>query len=244
MADISHISGLISSGVHNNAFDYADVVMTTTHKTLRGPRAALIFFRRDVKSEDGSSIEDKINFAVFPSNQGGPHNNTIAAVATALKQAASPEYCEYAKQIIKNMQALTGELKKRGQKLATDGTENHLALWDLRPLGLSGNKMEKICEQVSISLNKNSVVGDTSSLVPGGVRIGAPAMTSRGLMEDDFVKIADYLMRTLDLAIEIQGESGPKIKDFEKALIGNKKVKVLPPFRSLIPISWLSLRHN
>ena len=218
LADISHISGLISSGVHNNPFDYVDVVMTTTHKTLRGPRAALIFFRRN--------FEDKINFSVFPSNQGGPHNSIIAAVATALKEAVSPEYREYAKQVIKNTQVLAAELVKNGQVLATGGTDNHLLLWDLRPLGLTGNKMEKICEKASISINKNSVVGDKSSMVPGGVRIGAAAMTSRGLIEKDFIKISEYLLAALYFAFEIQKENGPKIKDFEVALNNNPKVEV------------------
>lgn len=140
MADIAHISGLIAGKAAANPFEFADVVTTTTHKTLRGPRAGLIFFKKD--------LQDKMNFAVFPSNQGGPHNNTIAAVAVALKQAATPEFKIYARQIIANAQALANTLSSKGYKVVTDGTDNHLMLWDLRPLGLTGSKMEKMCDAV------------------------------------------------------------------------------------------------
>lgn len=124
-------------------FDYCDLVTTTTHKTLRGPRAGLIFYRKQ--------YEEKINFAVFPGCQGGPHNNTIAAVAVALKQAASPEFKEYCKDVRENSAALAKELAKLGYKICTDGTDNHLVLWDLRPQGFSGAKMEKICEMAQYS---------------------------------------------------------------------------------------------
>jgi glycine hydroxymethyltransferase len=140
MADIAHISGLVAGKAAANPFKYADVVTTTTHKTLRGPRAGLIFFKKP--------FEDKINFAVFPSNQGGPHNNTIAGVAVALKQAATPEFKVYAKQIISNCQALAKTLSAKNYKIATGSTDNHLLLWDLRPLGLTGSKMEKVCDAV------------------------------------------------------------------------------------------------
>lgn len=140
MADIAHISGLVAGKAAANPFAYADVVTTTTHKTLRGPRAGLIFFKKP--------LEDQMNFAVFPSNQGGPHNNTIAGVAVALKQAASPAFKEYAKQIISNAQALAKTLSSKNYKIVTGSTDNHLLLWDLRPLGLTGSKMEKVCDAV------------------------------------------------------------------------------------------------
>jgi glycine hydroxymethyltransferase len=143
MADIAHISGLVAGQEANNPFELCDVVTTTTHKTLRGPRAGLIFFRK--KKDD---LENRVNNAVFPSCQGGPHNNTIAAVAVALKQAASPEFKQYAKQVRANAKALGEALISYGYKLATGGTDNHLILWDMRPLKLTGSKVEKICDMV------------------------------------------------------------------------------------------------
>lgn len=148
MADIAHISGLVAKQEAENPFEYCDVVTTTTHKTLRGPRAGLIFFKLGEKGTREGELEGKVNFAVFPSNQGGPHNNTIAAVAVALKQVASPEFKLYAKQVRANAKALGEALVARGYKLVTDGTDNHLVLWDLRPITLTGSKMEKICDLV------------------------------------------------------------------------------------------------
>jgi len=211
MADIAHISGLVAGGQAANPFDFCDVVTTTTHKTLRGPRAGLIFFRRD----KGDNLEGRVNQAVFPSCQGGPHNNTIAAVAVALKQVASPEFKKYAVQIRANSKRLADELIKHGYKLATKGTENHLVLWDLRPLKLTGSKVEKIAELLHISINKNSIAGDKSAVAPGGVRIGTAALTSRSFKEDDFTQVAQFLHLTVQLAIEIQEAAGSKmIKDF------------------------------
>ncbi|KAJ3042591.1 Serine hydroxymethyltransferase 4 [Rhizophlyctis rosea] len=227
MADIAHISGLVATQEAANPFEFCDIVTTTTHKTLRGPRAGLIFFQRAPKGQKNSDLEEKVNFAVFPSNQGGPHNNTIAAVAVALKQVASPEFKQYAKQVKANASAIARSLSEKGYKIATDGTVNHLILWDLRPIGLTGSKMEKICDIVSITLNKNAVHGDSSALVPGGVRIGAPALTSRSFKEADFVKIAEFLDRAAQIALEVQKTSGKLIKDFVVALEGNEQVKQL-----------------
>ncbi|KAI8999448.1 serine hydroxymethyltransferase [Gaertneriomyces semiglobifer] len=227
MADIAHISGLVAAQEAANPFDYCDIVTTTTHKTLRGPRAGLIFFKRAPKGEKNSDLEDKVNFAVFPSNQGGPHNNTIAAVAVALKQVATPAFKQYAKQVKANADALARALKAKGYKIVTDGTDNHLVLWDLRPNGLTGSKMEKICDYVNITLNKNAVHGDSSALVPGGVRLGAPALTSRGFKEADFEKIAAFLDRAASIAIEVQKSTGKLIKDFVVALDSNDQVKAL-----------------
>ncbi|KAI9092378.1 serine hydroxymethyltransferase [Phlyctochytrium arcticum] len=227
LADIAHISGLVAAEEAANPFEYCDVVTTTTHKTLRGPRAGLIFFRRAPKGEKNSDLEDRINFAVFPSNQGGPHNNTIAGIAVALKQACSPEFKQYARQVKANASALAESLKQKGYKIVTDGTDNHLVLWDLRPQALTGSKMEKICDYLNITVNKNAVHGDSSALVPGGVRLGAPALTSRGFREADFERVADFLDRAAKLALEIQKSTGKLIKDFVVALEASQEVKTL-----------------
>ncbi|PWN53878.1 glycine hydroxymethyltransferase [Violaceomyces palustris] len=221
MADIAHISGLVAAKVQNNPFEYCDVVTTTTHKTLRGPRAGMIFFRKDRNPE----IEANINAAVFPACQGGPHNNTIAGIAVALKQAADPAFKEYALQVIKNSQAIAKTLSSHGHKLQTDGSENHLVLWDLRPLGLTGSKIEKICDLAHITVNKNAVSGDTSALVPGGVRIGTAALTSRSMTEKDMEKVAEFLHRAVSIAGVLQEEAGSKLlKDFvAKATTGDGK---------------------
>lgn len=226
MADIAHISGLVAAGEAANPFELCDVVTTTTHKTLRGPRAGLIFFRK-VRDGKPTDLESRVNFAVFPSNQGGPHNNTIAAIANALKQAATPEFKAYSAQVRKNAKALAQVLQEKGYKLVTDGTDNHLVLWDLRPLGLTGSKVEKVCELASISINKNAVHGDASALSPGGVRIGTAALTSRNFKEDDFKKVAEYLIRAVQISLKIQEKVGKALKDFEPALNGNADIKAL-----------------
>eukprot|EP00877_Chromochloris_zofingiensis_P007161 jgi/Chrzof1/2699/Cz11g25190.t1 len=182
LVDMAHISGLVAAEVLKSPFEHADIVTTTTHKSLRGPRAGMIFYRKGPKESArlakgeaaGSSydFEDKINFAVFPSLQGGPHNHQIAALAVALKYAATPEFVTYSKQVVTNCQALAAALTKRGYKLSSGGTDNHLVLWDLRPEGITGSKMEKACDLVHITLNKNAVVGDVAAMNPGGVRIG------------------------------------------------------------------------
>jgi glycine hydroxymethyltransferase len=156
MADIAHISGLIATKEHNNPFEYCDLVTTTTHKSLRGPRAGMIFFN---KKRD-PSLEEKVNFAVFPMIQGGPHNHQIAGIATQLKEVASSEFKEYSKQIKRNAKALADSLMGKGYKLVSNGTDNHLMLWDVRPLQLTGSKIEKVCDMVHITLNKNTIVGD------------------------------------------------------------------------------------
>jgi len=226
MADIAHISGLVAAQEAANPFECCDVVTTTTHKTLRGPRAGLIFFRK-VKDGKPTDLESRINFAVFPSCQGGPHNNTIAGIANALKQAATPAFKEYAIQVKKNADALAKALIAKGYKIVTDGTSNHLVLWDLRPIGLTGNKVEKVCEEANISLNKNAVHGDVSALSPGGVRIGAAALTSRNFKEADFVKVAEYLDRAVQISLRIQEKTGKALKDFEAAIHGNADILAL-----------------
>ncbi|PCH44840.1 glycine hydroxymethyltransferase [Wolfiporia cocos MD-104 SS10] len=213
MADIAHTSGLVAAGELADPFAYCDVVTTTTHKTLRGPRAGLIFFRKD--SEKAKGLEKRVNDAVFPACQGGPHNNTIAGIATALLQASQPEWKAYAKQVIANARTLGEELVAQGYKLQTQGTDNHLVLWDLRPLGLTGSKLEKLCDLVGITINKNAVSGDASAQVPGGIRLGTSALTSRNMTEDDIRVVAGFLHRAVQIALVLQREAGSKLlKDF------------------------------
>ena len=171
--------------------------------------------------------ESRVNMAVFPALQGGPHNHQIGALAVALKHACTPEFKTYSKQVKSNADALAKALMKNGYKLVTDGTENHLVLWDLRPCGLTGSKMETICDMLHITLNKNAVFGDASALAPGGCRIGAPAMTSRGLKESDFETIAEFLHRAVNIALEVQTSHGKMLKDWKKGLEGNEKVSAL-----------------
>lgn len=225
MVDMAHISGLIAAGVIPSPFEYADVVTTTTHKSLRGPRGAMIFFRRGVRSVNPKTgkevlydLENPINFSVFPGHQGGPHNHTISALATALKQANTPEFKEYQTQVLKNAKVLENEFKKAGYRLVSDGTDSHMVLVSLREQGVDGARTEYVCEKINIALNKNSIPGDKSALVPGGVRIGAPAMTTRGMGEDDFRKIVHYINEAVNFARETQ-QSLPKeanrLKDFK-----------------------------
>lgn len=175
----------------------------------------MIFFRKDKELD----LESKINFAVFPSLQGGPHNNTIAGVATQLKQVDTPEFKKYAQQVVSNCKALAKILTDNGFKLATGGSDNHLILWDLRPLNLTGNKFELVCDAVNITLNKNSINGDTSAFSPGGVRVGTPALTSRKYVEKDFEVVGHFLVRVARLAVAIQDRSDAKtLKAFTDAL--------------------------
>merc|ERR1712187_834243 len=224
MADIAHISGLVATQQHPAPFEHCDVVTTTTHKSLRGPRAGMIFFKYSEKYPD---IKERIDMAVFPGLQGGPHNHQIGALAAQLLEVNTPEFVEYSKQVVANSKALAAALKAKGHKLASDCTDNHLILWDLRPHGLTGSKVEKVCEAASISLNRNCVHGDASALSPGGVRIGTPAMTTRGLKEGGFIKIAEFLDRCVQISLQVQKEKGKKLKDFEDGLKDCKEIEVL-----------------
>mmetsp|Transcript_49770 Transcript_49770/g.74223 ORF Transcript_49770/g.74223 Transcript_49770/m.74223 type:complete len:507 (-) Transcript_49770:213-1733(-) len=222
--DMAHISGLVSAGVIPAPFEYADVVTTTTHKSLRGPRGAMIFYRKGQRGTDKKGnpimydLEDKINFAVFPGLQGGPHNHTIGALATCLKQANTPEFVEYQKQVLKNSKRLAEELTKLGYDLVSGGTDNHLVLVNLKSsVGIDGARVERVLELACIATNKNTVPGDKSALMPGGIRMGAPALTSRGLEEDDFTKVAEFFDRAVKIALKLKNtEQGKKVKGFRE----------------------------
>lgn len=236
-ADMAHISGLVAAGVIPSPFEYSDVVMTTTHKSLRGPRAAVIFFRKGVRSvnQKGEKImydlEAKINHAVFPGLQGGPHNNSIAGIATAFKQAKTEEFVSYQKQVLANAKHLAKKLQDKGYNIATGGTDVHLVLVNLQGTGISGAKAETILDEVSIVCNKNTVPGDKSALSPSGFRLGTPALTTRGFVETDFDQVVDFIDKGIKLAKEVNALSGPKLVDFKKVLQTNedirKKVKEL-----------------
>ena len=218
MADMAHISGLVATRQCNSPFEHCDVVTTTTHKSLRGPRSGMIFCKK--------LHEDAINSAVFPALQGGPHNHQIAALAVALKEASSDDFITYIKQVKSNAAALATALMSYGYKMQTDGTENHLILWDARSTGISGGKLEKLLEMCSISSNKNAVVGDTSAISPGGIRFGTPAMTTRGMVESDMVLIAGLVQRVTELAVKVQkGMTSKKLVDFVIEVNSNSDVQ-------------------
>ena len=209
MADIAHISGLVASKLLKDPFKYCDVVTTTTHKTLRGPRGALIFYKNHLK--------EHIDFAVFPSSQGGPHNNTIAAIAVALHQVNTQEFIDYSIQVIKNAKILAKALEKHGFEIITNGTDNHILLVNLKNKGITGSKFEKIAEMCNVSVNKNTIATDKSALSPSGIRLGTPAMTSRCFEGQDFEYVADIINDICNLVIKIQKKSpSTKLVDFIK----------------------------
>lgn len=217
MVDMSHIAGLIAAEEQRNPFMYADVVTTTTHKTLRGPRAGIIFFRRRSRQTDTASpltarlrdLPKRIRSAVFPGLQGGPHMHQIAAIATQMKAVASPEWKLYARRVKHNARVLGAALQGFGEKLVSGGTDNHLLLWDLRPhckAGVNGTALERVLDAVGISTNRNSVSGsnkpgETSGHNSDGLRLGTAALTTRGMnKEEDWQKVAELLYRGLQLA--------------------------------------------
>lgn len=206
MVDMAHFCGLVAAKQLSDPFEYADIVTTTTHKILRGPRGGMIFYKNELGS--------KINFSVFPQHQGGPHMNNVAALAFQLKEVCSERYAEYGAQVVKNARALAEAMMEKGYKIATDGTDNHIVLWNVKPLKLTGGKVEAVLEKLLIYSNKNSIVGDKSPINPGGVRVGTPAMTTRGMLEDDMKIIADYFEKAIDLSNKVKENSGPKLVDF------------------------------
>ena len=191
LVDMAHIAGLVAAGCHPSPMPYADVVTTTTHKTLRGPRGGLILTNNE-------EIATKINKAIFPGIQGGPLMHTIAAKAVCFKEALDPSFKEYAEQIVKNAAVLADTLMAEGFKLVSGGTDNHLMLLDLTESGVTGKDAEKMLDEVGITVNKNAIPFDTRSpFVTSGVRIGTPATTSRGFKEDDMVEVGKLIALTI-----------------------------------------------
>lgn len=191
MVDMAHIAGLVAAGLHPSPIPYADVVTTTTHKTLRGPRGGMILANQEAA--------DRFNFnkAIFPGTQGGPLEHVIAAKAICFGEALKPEFKTYQEQVVKNAKALADALMRRGFELLTGGTDNHLMLVNLRGMDVSGKELQNRCDEVYITLNKNTVPNDPRSpFVTSGVRIGTPAITSRGLKEEDMEKIAECVWMT------------------------------------------------
>ncbi len=196
--DMAHIAGLVAAGLHQSPIPYADIVTTTTHKTLRGPRGGVIM------STEAANAKYNFNKAVFPGIQGGPLMHVIAAKAVCFKEALQPEFKEYGKQIINNAQALCKGLQNRGIKIVSNGTDNHLMLVDLTPFELTGKEVEKLLDQAHITVNKNTIPNDPKSpFVTSGLRLGTPAATTRGLKEDDFDKVAEAIAIVIK-----EGEAG------------------------------------
>ncbi|WEL37762.1 serine-glycine hydroxymethyltransferase [Encephalitozoon hellem] len=218
-ADISHISPLIASGLMESPFRHCDVVMTTTHKGLRGPRGALIFYRKSVrKGEDVVDLETKINFAVFPMLQGGPHNHTIAGIASALLHARTPSFAEYTSRVVENSRALCNYLLSLGFEIPTGGTDNHMFLVDLRSKGVDGSIVEQVCDRLGVSVNRNTVVGDTSPLNPSGIRIGTYAVTARGFGTSEMKEVGDIINGIVTLCREMSMGKRMSKAEVEKAV--------------------------
>ncbi|MBE5897850.1 MAG: serine hydroxymethyltransferase [Lachnospiraceae bacterium] len=216
MVDMAHIAGLVAAGLHENPVPYADIVTTTTHKTLRGPRGGMIM--------STAAANEKFNFnkAVFPGIQGGPLMHVVAAKAVCFKEALTPEFKEYQQQIVKNAQALCKGLQNRGVKIVSDGTDNHLMLVDLTPFDLTGKAVEKLLDEAHITANKNTIPNDPKSpFVTSGIRLGTPAATSRGLKEDDMDQVAEAIATVIK-----EGEAGvSKARDIIAEIVAKYPLK-------------------
>ncbi|KAM7536810.1 hypothetical protein Aperf_G00000081286 [Anoplocephala perfoliata] len=252
MVDMAHVSGLIISGLHPSPFEYADVVTTTTHKTLRAARGAMIFYRRrklaalpkekgaknavngsSLGSGDGSGpvyvptdYEQRINDAVFPGLQGGPHNNNIAGIAVGLHEALQPEFSQYIHRVVDNSKHLAARLQELGYTITTGGTDTHLFLMDFRPLKLDGVRVCTVLEAVGITVNKNTVPGDVNAFRPSGIRVGTPAVTTRGFGLEDMDRVADFIHAGVQIALKVASSlKTVAIKDFEAALRDSAEVQ-------------------
>lgn len=216
MADISHIAGLVVAGVYPSPVPYVDIVTTTTHKTLRGPRGAMIMVTDNGMKKD-PDLGKKINSAIIPGIQGGPHNNAIAGIGVALKEDSSPKYKKYCEQVLKNAQALAEGLKKHGFELVSGGTDSHLLLVDIRNKKLLGNTLAEGCDAAGIVFNRNGVPFDPNPpFYPSGIRLGTPGITSRGMKEKDMCKIADYISGIADALLETKTKLNISDEDEKK----------------------------
>ena len=214
MVDMAHIAGLVAVGEHPNPMEYADIVTSTTHKTMRGPRGGIILTNNE-------EIAKKIDKAIFPGIQGGPLMHIIAAKAVAFKEALSPEFKEYQKQVVKNAKAMADALVKGGLRIVSGGTDNHLMLVDLRPKGVAGKMAEEGLEKAGITCNKNSIPNDPEKpFITSGIRLGTPAITARGMKEDEAVQIAEMIIKVLE-----------NVNDDEKiAEVKNEVLKLVEKF--------------
>ena len=214
MVDMAHIAGLVAAGEHPNPMEYADIVTSTTHKTMRGPRGGIILTNNE-------EIAKKIDKAIFPGIQGGPLMHIIAAKAVAFKEALSPEFKEYQKQVVKNSKAMADALVKGGLRIVSGGTDNHLMLVDLRPKGVTGKMAEEGLEKAGITCNKNSIPNDPEKpFITSGIRLGTPAITARGMKEDEAVQIAEMIIKVLE-----------NVNDDEKiAEVKNEVLKLVEKF--------------
>ncbi|MCB9813618.1 MAG: serine hydroxymethyltransferase [Pseudomonadales bacterium] len=249
MADISHVTGLVVAGEHMSPVPYADVIMSTTHKTFRGPRGAMIMATNRGMKKD-PKLGTKIDSAIIPGLQGGPHNATTAAIAIAAGEAMKPKFIKYAKQIKKNATALANELKKKGFALVGDGTDTHLILIDLTNYGVSfGTQAAFAMDVAGIYANRNTVPTEKGSpFYPSGLRIGTPLITTRGMKEKDMEKIADWIYRAIDEVKDYQlpednAERKLFIKKFRKEALANKDLlklrKEVTSFTKKFPLfSW------
>ena len=224
VADISHIAGLVAGGVHKSPVDYAHVVTTTTHKTLRGPRGAMIMVTEKGLSKD-PELADKVDKAVFPGMQGGPHDHTTAGIAVALMEASKPEFKEYARQIVSNSRTLAESLVANGIKIVTGGTDNHMILIDLTPFGNGlGLFAQEALGSAGITVNKNTIPGEPSSpFYPSGVRLGTPALTTRGMKDGEMRRIGKMIS---DAIMEIKGMRMPEEKEERLACIKEFKARI------------------
>ncbi|CUS11885.1 unnamed protein product [Tuber aestivum] len=260
LSDMAHISGLVAAGVTESPFTHSDIVTTTTHKSLagcsvlvyQGPRGAMIFFRKGVRKTDKKGkdimyeLENPINTSVFPGHQGGPHNHTITALAVALKQAKTQEFKEYQQQVLKNAKALANKLSALGYEIVSGGTDNHLVLVDLKPKGIDGARVERVLELINVAANKNTVPGDVSALKPGGLRLGSPAMTTRGFSESDFEKVAGIVDRAINISKDFNATvGGKKLKDYFDKLSSGHAVPELVQLKKEVaewagdfPLPW------
>jgi glycine hydroxymethyltransferase len=223
MADISHITGLIVAGVHQSPVPYAHVIMTTTHKSLRGPRGAMIMVTEKGLKKN-PDMPKKIDMAIIPGLQGGPHDNQTAAIAVALKEAASPKFKKYGEQIVKNSKALASELARLGFDLVSGGSDNHLILIDLRNKKVNGATAALALEVAGVVLNKNGVPFDTNPpFYPSGIRLGTPAITTRGMKEKEMKKVADFMNRAV---MEVSGWQFPEDRDERRVVWKGYREKI------------------
>ncbi len=233
LADISHVAGLIVGGSYPSPVPYCDIVMTTTHKSLRGPRGAMIMVTKKGLQKN-SDLAQIINQAVFPGIQGGPHINTIAGIAVALKEDAKPAFKKYAKQIVKNAKTLAKELAKNDFKLVTGGTDSHLILIDMRSKKLLGNTAAEALEAVGIVLNRNAIPFDTNPpFYPSGIRLGTPGITTRNMKEKEMVTIAKIITKTIEAISKAKQKMNLSLEQEKDKNIRYKLIAAIPELKQL-----------